>query len=159
VRRGDEQRLRDLRLRALAQAPAAFGATADEEAALAPSHWAQLAQRSEESDHLVICVAIDGEEWLGMAAGRWFDQDRRIAALWGMWVDPGARRLGVGERLVDGVCAWAAGHGAGFVRLGVITRPDDATPFYEQIGFVRTGEAGPMRRDPSRSVHFLARPV
>lgn len=74
-------------------------------------------------------------------------------------VSPAARRRGVGERLVGGVCAWAARHGAGFVSLGVIARPGDAMPFYERIGFVRTGQVRPMRQDPGRPVHQLARPV
>jgi hypothetical protein len=47
---------------------------------------------------MIIYVAIDGERWLGMAAGRWYD------------------------------------------------RP-------------RTGETGTLRGDPTRPVHYLARPV
>jgi hypothetical protein len=47
-------------------------------------------------------VAIDGDEWVAMAAGRWFDRQQRIAQLWGMWVEPGLRRQGLGRRLVEG---------------------------------------------------------
>jgi ribosomal protein S18 acetylase RimI-like enzyme len=94
-----------------------------------------------------------------MAAGRWRDEGRRVAHLWGMWVDPAVRGAGVGEALVGGVCRWAAAHGAEFVRLGVAVGPCDATGFYERIGFVPTGESEPMRRDPSRSVRYLIRPV
>lgn len=148
-----------MRLRALAESPGAFGSTVEAEAALPRAHWEELARRSEEGDHLIICAAVGSDAWLGMAAGRWHDRERGIAHLWGMWVDPGARRHGLGDRLVDGVCAWAAGHGACFVRLGVVIRPGDAVRFYERIGFVRTGEVEPMRRDPSRLVHYLARPV
>lgn len=159
VRAADAAALRDARLRALADVPAAFSSTAAEEAALPPSHWAELAHQSEIADHVAIYAAIDGDRWLGLAAGRWHDRERGVAQLWSMWVAPEARRQGLGERLILGVRGWAAGHGAVFLRLGVITRPDDATPFYERLGFVRTGEVRPLRTDPSRSAHFLARPV
>lgn len=159
VRAGDETRLRALRLRALTDSPAAFAAVADQEAQLPASHWAELARQSEAADHLAIYVAIDGDAWLGMGAGRWHDREHGVAQLWGMWVDPAARGLGLGERLVAGVRGWSAAQGARFLRLGVATRPGDATPFYERLGFVRTGETRTMRADPTRQAHFLMRPV
>ena len=94
-----------------------------------------------------------------MAAGGWYDRSRGIAHLWGMWVDPALRRLGIGDRLVAEVRGWAAGQGARFLRLGVITGDADPTGFYERLGFVRTGETGTLRRDPTRPVHYLARPI
>ncbi len=159
VRASDAERLRELRLRALADTPAVFASTVQEEAALPASHWAELALQSEVADHLIIHIALDGERWLGMAAGRWYDRPRGIAHLWGMWVDPAARGLGLGERLVAGIRDWAANHQARFLRLGVVTAEGDPTPFYERLGFVRTGELGTLRRDPTRPVHYLARPV
>lgn len=159
VRSDDAPALRDARLRALRDSPAAFAATADEEAALPPSHWAELAYQAEVADHVVIYAAVDGDRWVGLAAGRWHERDAGVAQLWSMWVAPEARRAGVGERLVAGVRQWAASQGARVLRLGVITRPGDATPFYERLGFARTGEVRPLRTDPSRSVHYLARLV
>lgn len=159
VRDGDAPRLRELRLRALADSPQAFAGTAEQEAQLPASHWEELARQSADGDHVAIYVAVDGERWLAMGAGRWYDRDRAIAQLWGMWVDPALRGSGLGERLVTHVREWAVAHGARFLRLGVVTRDDDATGFYERLGFVRTGEAGPMRVDPSRDAHFLVRPI
>ena len=159
VRVGDETRLRAVRLRALADSPAAFAATAEQEARLPASHWTELAHQSEAADHLAIYVAVNDERWLGMGAGRWHDRECGVAQLWGMWIDPTARGLGLGERIVQHVRSWAASQGARFLRLGVATRPGDATPFYERLGFVRTGETRMMRTDPGRSAHFLVRPV
>lgn len=159
VRRHDAESLRALRLRALAESPEAFAGAAEQEALLPGSHWRELALQSELGDHLAIYVATEGERWLAMGAGRWFDRERAIAQLWGMWVDPTLRGRGVGERLVSSVRGWAAGQGARFLRLGVATRAGDATGFYERLGFVRTGEVRPMRTDPARMAHFLVRPV
>ena len=159
VRAGDEARLRALRLRALTDAPEAFAAAAEQEAELPLAHWVELTRQSEAADHLAIYVAVRDGDWLGMCAGRWYDQERGIAQLWGMWVDPSARRLRLGERLVTEVRGWAAARGARFLRLGVASRPGDPTPFYERLGFVRTGETRMMRTDPTRPAHFLVRPV
>jgi GNAT superfamily N-acetyltransferase len=159
VRAADAPQLRELRLRALRDVPSAFADTAEQEAALPDSQWQELASQSEAGDHVIIYVAGDGQRWIGMAAGRWHDRERGIAHLWGMWVEPAARRQHVGDRLVTEVCGWAADQGARFLRLGVITALGDPTPFYERLGFVRTGEVSSLRRDPARSVHYLVRPV
>lgn len=159
VATADAARLREVRLRALAESPDAFAVTVDEESKLPRSHWDELARQSEDGDHVAIYLALDGWRTVGIAAGRWFDRERGIAQLWSMWVDPETRGMRVGEQLVSAVRDWAAGSGARFVRLGVITRQGDATGFYERLGFVRTGENIPLRRDPTRPVHYLARPA
>jgi GNAT superfamily N-acetyltransferase len=156
---GDALPLRELRLRALADTPEVFAATAEQEAALPASHWSELALQSEIGDHLIIYVAVQDDRWRGMAAAGWHDRAGGIAHLWGMWVDPALRGRRVGERLVADIRGWAAGHGARFLRLGVITGDGDPTPFYERLGFVRTGETAPLRRDLARPVHYLTRPV
>jgi GNAT superfamily N-acetyltransferase len=159
VRQGEEARLRELRIRALADAPNAFAATEEEESAHPDTHWTELARFSEQADSVIVCVAIDDERWIGMAAGRWFDRERGIVQLWGMWVDPGWRRRGVGERLVGAIRGWAVGRGARFVRLGVVQDAAHAGSFYERLGFVRTGETRPLTRDPTIGCFFLARPA
>ena len=159
VRAGDAADLRDLRLRALQDAPGAFASTLELERDHPDSHWTELARRSEQADTMVIYAAVDGDRWLGMAAGEWYEPERGIARLWGMWVDPPLRKLGVGERLVDAVRGWAAGHGARFVRVGAVTGDADPSAFYERLGFVRTGETGALRTDPTRSFNVMVRPV
>jgi GNAT superfamily N-acetyltransferase len=156
---GDADRLKQLRLRALADSPDAFGSSLEEELAYPESEWADLAHRSESADEVVVFVAVDGARWVGMAAGRWYDRDERVAGLWGMWVDPAARGGGLGARLVAAVHAWAAGRGARVLRLGAITGQGDPAPFYERLGFTATGETGALRRDPARAFRYMARPL
>ena len=71
--------LRDLRLRALREDPGAFAETFEEARARPPENWASWAA----DESLVIVVAIDGDRWVGMVAGRLL---RRTA--------PGCRRCG-----------------------------------------------------------------
>jgi GNAT superfamily N-acetyltransferase len=158
VRRGDERRLRELRLRALSDAPAAFASTVDQDAALSESHWAGLAAESDRAQVAVVFAAVRDERWLGLAAGRWFDPERGVVQLWGMWVDPRARGLRVGGRLVAEVDRWAQSHGARHLRLGVVEEAA-VEAFYERLGFTRTGETRPLVRDESLIAIFLSRPV
>jgi len=155
----DAERLKQLRLRALADSPDAFGSSLEAELAYPESEWADLARRSESADELTIFVAVDGQRWLGMAAGRWYDRDERVAGLWGMWVDPAARGSGLGARLVAAVDEWALGQGARTLRLGAVTGDGDPGAFYERLGFVGTGETGTLRRDPTRAFRYMARPL
>jgi GNAT superfamily N-acetyltransferase len=159
VSAGEWERLRELRLRAMRDAPGAFASTAEQEAAFPDIQWSGLAGQSQLADAMVVFVAVDGDRWLAMAAGRWFDRGRGIAQLWGMWVDPAVRRRGIGQRLVAEVRRWAAGHGATFLRLGLTDGPGDASSFYDRLGFVRTGETRPLPRDAAITAVFLARPV
>lgn len=154
----DAPDLRALRLRALAEAPSAFGSTLKDEQALPADHWRELAVRSARADETVVFVAVDGVRWLGMAAGRWYDRGEGVAGLWGMWVDPEVRRFGAGARLVGAVHDWAAERGARVLRLGVVGG-EPAAAFYARLGFVATGETSTLTRDPSVPAVFMARPV
>jgi len=153
VRAGEGPPLRELRLRALGDAPRAFASTVADEAAFAESHWAELAGAG------VVQIAVADAAWIGMACARWFDQERAIVQLWGMWVDPEWRGRRVGERLVGAVRGWAVAHGGRVVRLGVIDDGPHAAPFYERLGFACTGETRSLVRDPSLGCFFLARPA
>ena len=152
---GDEPLLRDLRLRALRADPQAFASTAAEEAELSDEEWASRAAAAEG----VVLIALQDGATVGMAGVRWFDGERRIASLWGMWVDPSVRGSGTGRELLVAVREWAAGHGGRFLRLGVLEGEREATGFYERLGFVRTGEERPFRRDPSRRAFWMVRPI
>jgi GNAT superfamily N-acetyltransferase len=148
IRHDESGALRALRLRALADAPAAFASTLTAESALDDDHWRRLV----EDQQGTIAVAVDGDRWVGMAAGRWYERDRGIAQLWGLWVDPAARGTGTGSALVGAVRDWAAAQGATFVRLGIIEPADQLRRFYERRGFVALDDPAPLRTDPPNAV-------
>jgi GNAT superfamily N-acetyltransferase len=155
---GEAEALRELRLRALAQAPEAFVSDVAGESAREPEHWHGLIDDA--AQRTVLVAQADDGRLVGIAGGRWFHRERSIAQLWGLWVDPALRGSGVGAALVAGIGAWAAGLGAGFVRLGVLDSDGDrAAAFYRRLGFVALDEPAPLRADPSRLVTFMVRPV
>jgi len=142
--RPDEwRRVRDLRLRALADSPDSFGSTFERERAHKRNDWLQWISGWEDAVNGLV-VAVDGDEWIGMAVGSRTGDDER-AHLYAMWVVPRARRTGIGRRLVEAVLAWARDQGASEIELGVTATNRAAVEFYEGLGFADTGERRALR--------------
>ena len=104
---GDGALLRDIRLRALEEAPYAFSSWYAREAALGADFWtARVAESASRDDRRDLRRARrrprrrDGGCFLP-------DDSRADALLWGMWVEPSARQRGVGRELLRAVAAWA----------------------------------------------------
>jgi GNAT superfamily N-acetyltransferase len=159
VRAGEQTPLRELRLRAQAQAEDAFGGSTEQVLAHPVQYWVQLAEGiGEDGGEAAVYVAIDEERWVGMAGARWLDRSRGIVQLWGMWVEPERRGEGTGARLVTAVRGWAQSRDARFLRLGVIEH-SPAIPLYERLGFIDTGERKPLVRDPAVMATYMVRPA
>ena len=149
VRPDEGLRLRALRLRALADAPSAFGSTLAREEAFAESVWQERAARGAAGEDRVTYVAEDGDRWVGMATGRVPDGPR--LDLVGMFVEPVARGRGVGTALLDAVASWARGRGAAHLRLWVTSTNGPALRLYQRCGFCLTGKTKPLDHTPSVS--------
>jgi dTDP-L-rhamnose 4-epimerase len=151
VRAGEGERVRELRLRALRDAPHAFSSTLAHEAGLTAATWDERARAGG------IFVAVEAGEWLGMAGG-YLPGDRPGAAeLWGTWVAPAARRRGLGRALVDAVVEWARGEGLLRVELSVADVAPEAAALYRGAGFEPTGEQRPL--DAERTEILMTRPL
>jgi RimJ/RimL family protein N-acetyltransferase len=142
---GEGQRLRELRLAALRDAPGAFGATLAEDEARPAPDWEMLGGGPG--------AVFVGGDWEGMAAVFVEGEEPR---LWGMWVAPAARGRGLGRALVEAVIGWARDRAFARLRLGVTAAAPDALRLYERLGFARTGAARPLRPDSSLCEHELA---
>jgi len=159
LRVGEEQAIRELRLRALRDAPYAFSSSLAEEEHDPPEHWDGLAARSEAATDSVVFVAVAADALVGMIGGYMSDDDPPAAGVWGMWVAPEARRGGVASRLLDAVTGWARGRGAARLELSVSDRASAAAAFYRRRGFLPTGETRPLPSDGSATEVFLLKPL
>jgi ribosomal protein S18 acetylase RimI-like enzyme len=137
--------LKELRLRALAVDPLAFGSTLAEEAAYADSEWVEWAEESDRGDQGRTFVAIDDGVWQGMVFSSLLDEGS--AGLFGMWVDPRARRMGAARALVNAVIGWARQRQAPGITLSVAEDNMAAQRLFGSSGFAPTGERRPL---PSR---------
>ena len=134
--RPDEWRdLRALRLRALADAPDAFGATLAEAETDPDTAWQQQAIAD---DRPVIVAEVAGR-LVGMVSGGQAPTGDWIGSLKSMWVEPAARGKGVAAAMVGAVVEWAREAGYPALALGVTTSNARAIALYERLGFVDTG--------------------
>jgi ribosomal protein S18 acetylase RimI-like enzyme len=157
LREGEASLLRDLRLRALRDAPAAFADSFDGGRALPREAWIEWATMGAPSTTGLTVVAVDGDEWLGMSVGRLLDDRPDSVWLEALWVDPSVRRAGLGSRLIEAVAAWSRDQGARTLELSVTDNNEPAKGLYRRCGFVATGRRRPLPADPSRTEVFLSR--
>lgn len=122
---------RDVRLRALTDAPHAFGSTLADWSEASEGVW-----RRRLRDVPFNVIAEIGSEAVGQASGTAITDDH--VELISMWVDPSARRSGAARLLIGAVCGWAAGVGAREVRLSVRRDNERAIRSYVSNGFVFT---------------------
>jgi len=153
----DWKLFRDIRLRALADAPYAFGSTFDEERAQPELWWRERLARGPD---VAGFSALETERWIGIArvfVGR--EEEPSVANLVSMWVDPAFRGRGVGRALVERVFEWAREHGATRVDLWVTETNEPAIRLYESCGFVRGEGRQPLPSDPSLGEVAMHRPL
>jgi len=136
---------KDLRLRALADSPDAFGSTLAAEQDSSDLDWSsRLASGAGSGLDLPLVAEVDGEP-VGLAWGRIDRSDPGLAYLYQMWVAPDHRRLGAGQMLLDEVVAWAKAKNASYLDLGVTYRDSPAMRLYRRAGFEPLGQPEPLR--------------
>ncbi len=147
IRADEGARLREIRLRALADAPDAFGSTYSDTVTRPPEMWTARAAEDAAGEVSVLFVAEKDEKWVGLAGHVGLDQTPGEPQVVSMWVDPARRRSGLAGRLLDAVMAWARDRGAERVHLWVTEGNSPAIALYERFGFAFTGESAPVRSD------------
>jgi ribosomal protein S18 acetylase RimI-like enzyme len=152
----DWQLWKALRLRALHDAPDAFGSTLEEDGALTRDEWAAVVGRTVDHPRGNLWFAEVGEEPVGMMFGR-LTEDFGLLEINAMWVAPEARRLGAGRLLLDAAFGWARDAGAKEADLWVTEQNQAAVAFYEAAGFKPTAETKPLREGSPLTIRKLVR--
>ena len=146
------------RLAALQESPEAFGSTYAAESQLTPAEWERRTSNFCTAS-AVGYLARDGQSICGLAGCFIEPADPLQALLVSMWVDPGFRRSGVGQRLIEEVSRWAAQRGAKRLKLQVTETNHAAIAFYRRLGFAMTGESEPYPNDPALVEWGMAKPL
>jgi ribosomal protein S18 acetylase RimI-like enzyme len=155
---GNALLFRAVRLRALQDAPSAFGSTYAKEVLLTDAEWVKRAAQWS-SERSVGFLAMDEGAACGIAGGFLDDADAARAHLISMWTSPTHRQRGVGRLLVDEILGWAHMHRAHVLQLTVVSSNEAAMTFYQRLGFVRTGRTEPYPNDPALIEYEMARAV
>lgn len=151
----DWRRVRAIRLRALEDAPDAFGSTLEGALAMPDEEWQARAARETTGTFLAVDTSVrsddhDRDRDVGLVATMPYEgKEAGSAGLFSMWVAPGARRFGVGRALIAAVLEWARAAGFARVYLDVGDHNDGAIALYARMGFRATGLVGTL--DPPRS--------
>ncbi|MBR0718767.1 GNAT family N-acetyltransferase [Bradyrhizobium liaoningense] len=125
---------RQIRLEALAANPEAFASTLERERDM-PVAWFEERLATSE-----VFGAFSEQKLVGFAGFRRQDGTKiaHKAVLWGMYVQPAARGVGVGKSLVEAVVAHAAAR-VEQLQLTVVSENAGALRLYESAGFVAYG--------------------
>ena len=145
--------LRDLRLRALADAPHALSGDRRQECQRSPRDWLRTFGSA------IWLVARDTGDAVGVArCSRKADWpwQRHIEAV---WVDPAFRRRGVARRLIEKLIALELRTGAREFLVWIVDSNPEAPVVYRRLGFRPTGESqllpdGDGRREERMRLHF-----
>lgn len=149
---GDWRLLREVRLRALADAPNSFGATLATARALTDGDWVERAG----SGGLTLIAVSEGRP---VAMGGARPVDVPSYGVWGMWTAPEARGQGLGGRILDTLVTWcrreSGAEDAGDVVLHVTEENAAARRLYVGRGFAPTGVWEPLRAGSSLRIEEL----
>ena len=150
----DWRLVREVRLRALSDAPSAFGSTFEEEAEREDFFWKGTVER------LAWFVAEDAGEPAGVIAvlPPEIHRQNRFEVI-STWVAREHRGAGVGEALLGAALEWARAAGATELTLSVTMGNETARRFYERLGFKPTGTQKPLRSNPTVSALELRLPL
>jgi GNAT superfamily N-acetyltransferase len=155
VHAADWQELRQVRLRALADAPNAFASTLEREAAFPADVWRQRAQGGPASTTF---IARADDVGVGMAAVIAEPAPGHMPLV-GMWVDPRHRRRGVAQALISHAVRWSRDHQA---RDMIAWVADDNTParrLYARVGFRPASARQPLPSNPAIDELLLLLPL
>lgn len=155
LRPGEGTRFRELRLRAIADAPHAFFWSAETERSFTADHWESWAT----GDDRVMFVAEEAGDWLGAAGCSLRADGSGALDATGMWVAPAARGRHLGERLIDEIITWGRAHGATRMEFAVTETNTHALALYRRLGFTPTGGRRPLQADPTLTGMFMAKPI
>jgi GNAT superfamily N-acetyltransferase len=146
VRPEEWQTLRDVRLRALEDAPSAFATRVDEARLRPDAWWIDWAAKSADGDGQAMFLAWDGAEAVGIVGA--FVEDGRLWLI-AMWTDPEARGRGVGRALVEATAAFARAVGSRDLLLQALEGNDSAYSLYRACGFEDDGAGEPHDHRPT----------
>lgn len=146
IRVDEGERLRQVRLDAIADSPGTFTTGLEAARARPQGAWDRVAEaHSHAADQATWFAEVDGEI-AGMISA--FRTDDGAVTMTSLWSAPGHRRSGVADALVLTVRTWAREGNALEVRQWLVERNAHARAFHDALGFVPTGAERPYEPAP-----------
>ncbi|MFG1815969.1 GNAT family N-acetyltransferase [Kribbella sp. NPDC049174] len=154
LREDDWAALRDVRLRALLDAPESFYSTYQNSVALMEADWRT---RLRATDKVTLLAEVD-DDAAGMVTGAPAGEDERdpdAALMLAMWVSPESRGRGVADALTAELLIWSREQSFKRLLLWVYDAAPRAAAFYRRAGFLPTGRTETFN-DPNRRLALMS---
>ncbi len=155
--------LKQVRLRALADAPEAFSTTLAQAQDYTDTDWQERARRFAHPPPAAARIAYLSNTPCGMMtcypASPQTPLAAPIAELTAVWVDPAARGQGAGEALAASIVTWAVTQNIRTLQAWVMEDNPRALAFYKKVGFAETSQRLLEPTDPPRYALLLTRLV
>ncbi len=151
IRADQWQILKHTRLRALKDAPYAFGTTLAEGKERTDKDWQDMARDHAARSDRAYFMAYVADNPCGMAGC--YRRTSDTAMLTAMWVAPEVRGQKIGEQIVRAVIQWAK---SATTLEAWVSENNPARLFYQKIGFRETGAAEPMCSSPDMQCLLVA---
>ena len=159
VRADDTDLLKDVRLRALREAPYAFWETLADVENDPLDEWidwtASYAAPNTKAAAFVALAEVNAPRADGMAGGYLDPVDKTAVVVWGVWVDPRCRGEGIADALLHAVEEWASLSGRPRLTLWVATTSHPAIALYLRQGFRDNGQRREHVSDLPREEMFM----
>ena len=140
------QLLKQLRLRALAEAPDAFSPRFEDNQDHPDSYWQTWATRVAKPYSRIFvgnATTVSSEAPLGLISA---ERSRDgVGHLGAFWTDPRTRGTGLGSALFDAAMHWLEAAGCRHLELSVTEGNGYAEAMYARRGFARDGRVEPLR--------------
>ncbi|MGQ0842476.1 GNAT family N-acetyltransferase [Actinokineospora sp.] len=136
----DWARLRAIRIAALTDTPAAFGATLAHELSFDEDRWRGWLARD------ALFLAEAGEGRVGIAGGMAGPNEVELVSV---WAHPDTRGTGLAATVVGAVVDWARAEGHPRITAWADQTNDRALRFYRGLGFTPTGRDDIHPHDPA----------
>lgn len=153
--------LKQVRLRALADAPDAFSTTLAQAQAYTDTDWQERAHRFAHPPPAAARIAYLNGTPCGLMTCYPASPQPTLAApiaeLTAAWVDPVARGQGAGEALAASIVAWAVTQNIRTLQAWVREDNPRAIAFYKKVGFAETSQRLLEPTDPPRYALLLTR--
>lgn len=148
IARGEGPLYRELRLRALADAPEAFCTTHAEAVALTDVDWEARAELGADGTERAIFLAFDGDSPIGLAALLRHEEIPDTGELVQVWIAPAHRGTRAAATLMNALLRWGVEE-ANFRRVIAEVRIANgrAISFYQRLGFENAREIPPRADD------------
>lgn len=150
----DWQILREVRLRALREAPQSFYETYGDAVTLTEADWRSRLRAADKVSLLAESDARPAGMVIGAPAGP-DERDPDAALMLSMWVDPEFRGRRVADALTAELVVWSREHGYKRLLLWVYDAAPRAAAFYRRAGFEPTGRVETFY-DPTRPLTLMS---